>query len=179
MLEAHQKRLELHSIEQNIRALQYGASAARAGAWPHIDGIGDATYRQPESRWFQQEQKWHGSWSIGAQATWQYGDTLTQAGSLAARLRRAGSGPERAAAAAQSGDRQRGARRVSRSRAGAGQPGEAARRARRGASRPPRASTDLFRAGGATGTGARYQSEPERPWLPKALAAQDEAAHRP
>ena len=49
VLEAHQKRLELHSIEQNIRALQYGASAARAGAWPHIDGIGDATYGEPES----------------------------------------------------------------------------------------------------------------------------------
>jgi outer membrane protein TolC len=77
VLEAHQKRLEVHSIEQNIRALQYGASAARAGAWPRIDGIGDFTYANPNPRYFPPESVWNKSWSIGAQATWQYGDTLT------------------------------------------------------------------------------------------------------
>ena len=89
------------------------------------------------------------SWSIGAQATWQYGDTLP--GRYRGATTTRGSGPECAAAAPQSGDRQRGARRVSRSRAGAGQPGEAARRARRG-EEGYRVQTDLFRAGGATGT---------------------------
>ncbi|HVW26743.1 MAG TPA: TolC family protein [Polyangiaceae bacterium] len=75
--EAHTKRLEVHSIEQNIRALKYGASAARAGAWPHIDAVGDVTYANPNPRAFPPEPAWNATWSAGVQATWMYGDTLT------------------------------------------------------------------------------------------------------
>jgi outer membrane protein TolC len=75
--EALDRRIELHSIEQSIRALQYGASAARAGAWPHIDGVGDFTYANPNPRYFPPASVWNKSWSIGAQATWEYGDMLT------------------------------------------------------------------------------------------------------
>lgn len=150
VLEAHQKRLELHSIEQNIRALHYGASAARAGAWPRIDAVGDVTYANPNPRWFPPEQKWHPTWSAGAQATWLYGDTLTglsqgrdydaQAEALVAqrRLLKAGIANE-VLGAYQDLARARVSLEKQRVALAAAQEGY-------------RVQTDLFRAGRATGT---------------------------
>ena len=76
--EAHAHRLEVRATDEAIRALAYGASAAGAGAWPKIDAIGDVTYANPNPRYFPPTAEFHTSWSIGAQATWNYTDTLTQ-----------------------------------------------------------------------------------------------------
>jgi outer membrane protein TolC len=76
--EAHSRRLEIHSVDEAVRALHYGVSAAHAGSWPHIDAVGDITYANPNPRYFPPSQDWHTSWSAGAQASWTFGDTLTQ-----------------------------------------------------------------------------------------------------
>jgi outer membrane protein len=65
-------------MDEAVKALHYGASAARAGAWPHVDAIGDITYANPNQRYFPPGPEWHTSWSVGAQASWTLGDTLSQ-----------------------------------------------------------------------------------------------------
>lgn len=68
--EASQNRLEMKSLEKTIGALNYGIKAARAGYFPRLDGFAEATYANPNQRFFPLEQKWRASWSIGAQLTY-------------------------------------------------------------------------------------------------------------
>ena len=148
--EAHSKRLEVRSLDSAVRALQYGASAARAGAYPRVDAIGDVTYANPNPKYFPPEAKFHPTWSAGVQATWNYDETLSglsqgrdyeaQAEAMVAqrRLVRAGVAQEVLSAyldltrARTSLDKQRVALAA--------------------AQEAYRVTTDLFRAGRATGT---------------------------
>lgn len=75
--EAHTKRLELRAVDEAIRATNYGASASRAGAIPKIDAVGDVTYANPNQRYFPPGPEWHLTWSAGAQATWTFSDAIT------------------------------------------------------------------------------------------------------
>ncbi len=77
--QAHARRLEVRAMDEAVRALTYGASAARTGALPRVDAIGDVTYANPNQRYFPPSAAWHTSWSVGAQATWTLGDTLSNA----------------------------------------------------------------------------------------------------
>jgi outer membrane protein TolC len=74
--EAHSRRLEIRAVDESVRAYGYAASEARAGAIPKIDAIGDVTYANPNQRYFPPGPQWHATWSVGAQATWEFGQTL-------------------------------------------------------------------------------------------------------
>ncbi|HEX4337666.1 MAG TPA: TolC family protein [Polyangiaceae bacterium] len=144
------RRLEVRSLDEAVRALSYGAKAARAGALPHIDAIGDVLYANPNARYFPPSADWHTSWSIGAQASWTFGDTLSnesqgrdydaQAQAMIAqrRLVRAGVAQEVLASSLD----------LSRARVSL----DKQRVALAAAQEAYRVTTDLFRAGRATGT---------------------------
>jgi outer membrane protein TolC len=74
--EAWSKRLELKALDATIVALQNGEDATRSGAWPRIDAVGDATYANPNPRYFPPRQEWNATWSVGVQATWNVGQTF-------------------------------------------------------------------------------------------------------
>ncbi|HEX3594816.1 MAG TPA: TolC family protein, partial [Polyangiaceae bacterium] len=148
--EALSRRLEVRSLDEAVRALTYGAKAARAGALPHIDAIGDVLYANPNARYFPPSPTWHTSWSVGAQASWTFGDTLSnasqgrdydaQAQAMIAqrRLVRAGVAQEVLASSLD----------LSRARVSL----DKQRVALAAAQEAYRVTTDLFRAGRATGT---------------------------
>jgi outer membrane protein TolC len=148
--EAHSRRLELRAIDEQIRAAGYGASTARASAIPKIDALGDVTYANPNQRYFPPGPTWHATWSVGAQATWTFSDAisdLSQAREYESnareavaqrRLLRAGIANEVLASYLD----------LSRARTALGQ----RRIALTAAEEAYRVTTDLFRAGRATGT---------------------------
>ena len=74
--EANGKRYELKALDASLVALENGESATRAGSWPRVDAVGDATYANPNPRYFPPRQDWHATWSIGVQATWNVGQTF-------------------------------------------------------------------------------------------------------
>ena len=50
--EANAKRLEFKAVDASVRALEYGEDAVRADAWPRLAIVGDATYANPNQRYF-------------------------------------------------------------------------------------------------------------------------------
>lgn len=76
VIEAQTRRLEVQSVDEAVRALRRGASAQRSGALPRIDAIGDVTYASPNPRYFPPVQRWNATWSAGVQASWTIGDTF-------------------------------------------------------------------------------------------------------
>ena len=74
--EAFSKRHELKALDATLVALQNGEDALRAGAWPRIDAVGDATYANPNQRFFPPRQEWRATWSVGVQASWNVGNTF-------------------------------------------------------------------------------------------------------
>jgi outer membrane protein TolC len=74
--EAWGKRYELKALDSTIEALENGQSAARAGGYPRIDAVGDATYANPNQRYFPPKQDWNATWSVGVVASWNVGETF-------------------------------------------------------------------------------------------------------
>lgn len=74
--EAHDKRLELKSMEKSIGAVDYGIKATRAGYFPRLDAFAEATYANPNQRFFPLAPVWRGSWSVGAQLTYSLNSAL-------------------------------------------------------------------------------------------------------
>jgi outer membrane protein TolC len=71
-----ERRLDLRALEANRRSLQEQAKVARAGEWPRIDGIAEATYANPNPRIFPAKDEFRGSWSAGVALTWTPSDLL-------------------------------------------------------------------------------------------------------
>ena len=67
--EANAKRLEFKAVNAAVRALEYGEDAVRADAWPRLTIVGDATYANPNQRYFPPVSEWNFSWSVGAVAS--------------------------------------------------------------------------------------------------------------
>lgn len=63
-------------MDEAVHALRHGASAQRSGAFPHVEAIGDVTYANPNSRYFPPSEKWRATWSAGVQASWTIGDAF-------------------------------------------------------------------------------------------------------
>lgn len=91
------QREELRAIEANERSLEGQAKVTRAAYVPRIDLFANASYANPNSRVFPQEDKWSSTWNAGAQATWTISDVFgasasirqTQARAAALRAQRA------------------------------------------------------------------------------------------
>ncbi|MCA9690855.1 MAG: TolC family protein [Nannocystaceae bacterium] len=68
--EAHKNRRELRSLYSTTDALEYGIRSTRAGYYPRLDAFAEATYANPNQRFFPQQSVWNGSWSVGVQLTY-------------------------------------------------------------------------------------------------------------
>jgi outer membrane protein len=74
-------RLELRALSEAQRSYRHASSAAKAGRWPRLDGFADATYANPNQRFFPPQEEWNASWSVGAAVTFGLSDSLTAAAS--------------------------------------------------------------------------------------------------
>ncbi len=74
--EALQNRLELRSLNRSIDGFEEGIKATRASYYPRLDAFADATYANPNQRFFPAKQIWRGSWSAGVQLSYSINQTL-------------------------------------------------------------------------------------------------------
>jgi outer membrane protein TolC len=74
--EALQNRLELRSLNRSIDGFEEGIKATRASYYPRLDAFADATYANPNQRFFPLRAIWRGSWSAGVQLTYSINQTL-------------------------------------------------------------------------------------------------------
>jgi outer membrane protein TolC len=72
-------RAELKSVDATLRALGHQKAITRAAYFPSISASGAAEYSNPNPRIFPQEDKFTGTWQIGAQLTWSPNDLMTTA----------------------------------------------------------------------------------------------------
>jgi len=75
--EALRRRPELRSLERSAAAARKLAEVQRAGRYPVLAAVGEATYANPNPRRFPQLQEWFGTWAAGAQLTWSPNDVLS------------------------------------------------------------------------------------------------------
>jgi len=73
---AKQKRLEFKVIDTGIAAKASQRDAERANLLPRLSAFGVADYANPNQRVFPQDDKFTGTWSVGAQLTWTLNDAL-------------------------------------------------------------------------------------------------------
>lgn len=73
------RRLEVHAVDESIKALDKGATATRRAALPRVEAFGDATYANPNPKYFPPGPEWHWTWAAGVQATWTIGDAFVNA----------------------------------------------------------------------------------------------------
>jgi outer membrane protein TolC len=148
--EAHARRLEVRAVDESARAYHRAASATRTGALPRVDATGDITYANPNPRYFPATQTWNTTWSVGVAATWTLGDAFIQS----AAARELDANAEAAEArridlrAAIANEVLSSYLDLARARENYGQQGVALA----AAEEAYRVTTDLFRAGRATGT---------------------------
>jgi outer membrane protein TolC len=74
-------RIELKAMNEVRRSLRHASSAASAGAWPRLDAFGEATYANPNQRYFPPASDWNPSWTVGAALTFGLSDAFTSAAS--------------------------------------------------------------------------------------------------
>ncbi|KIG12074.1 outer membrane efflux protein [Enhygromyxa salina] len=67
--EAEDQRYEMRAFESSTEALEYGIKTTRAGYYPRLDGFAEATYANPNQRFFPLEAVFKGSWSAGVALT--------------------------------------------------------------------------------------------------------------
>ncbi len=74
--EAHDKRLELRSLEFAIDGQHQLIRVTRAGYYPRLDAFADALYANPNQRFFPLSPVWRASWSVGAQISYTINQSL-------------------------------------------------------------------------------------------------------
>ena len=74
--EALQSRLELRSLKRALDSYEEGIKATRASYYPRLDAFAEATYANPNQRFFPLSAVWRGSWSAGVQLSYSINQTL-------------------------------------------------------------------------------------------------------
>lgn len=74
--EAEDNRLEMKAFDATTEAVDYGIKTTRAGYYPRLDGFAEATYANPNQRFFPLAPEWNGSWSAGLSLTWVMNDAI-------------------------------------------------------------------------------------------------------
>jgi outer membrane protein TolC len=74
--EGLRQRPELRAASATARGLREQAEASRIGLYPRLDAVGDASYANPNPRYFPPSQTWHTAWSLGAALTWSSVDAI-------------------------------------------------------------------------------------------------------
>lgn len=72
--EALGARLELKAVDATTSALDHAQDATAATAWPRVSAVGEATYANPNPRYFPPVQRWKTTWSVGVAATFSADD---------------------------------------------------------------------------------------------------------
>ena len=80
--EAIAQRYEFKALEASSTAIEQNVKVARAGYYPRLDGFAEATYANPNQRFFPLEPVFNGSWSAGVSLTWVLGDALQARGQI-------------------------------------------------------------------------------------------------
>jgi outer membrane protein len=68
--EATSKRLEFRALTYSGGALASAVKAERSGYYPRFDLFGDGVYANPNQRIFPQQEKWRGTWAVGARISY-------------------------------------------------------------------------------------------------------------
>lgn len=68
--EAMANRPELEALDLNQKALDDGKKVAKAGYYPSLNAFAEATYANPNQRYFPLQQEWDGTWSAGLSLTY-------------------------------------------------------------------------------------------------------------
>jgi outer membrane protein TolC len=68
--EAYRTRAELHGLEAAESAARAQGSVARATYVPTVGAFANATYANPNPRYFPPEGVWHATWAVGVAVTW-------------------------------------------------------------------------------------------------------------
>jgi outer membrane protein TolC len=68
--EAYRTRAELRGLDAAESAARAQADVARAAYVPTVGAFANATYANPNPRYFPPEAVWHGTWAVGVSATW-------------------------------------------------------------------------------------------------------------
>jgi outer membrane protein TolC len=68
--EALTQRAELKALEATERAFTKQASVARVDRYPRLDAHAGALYANPNPRFFPQEERFDGTWEVGAVLSW-------------------------------------------------------------------------------------------------------------
>lgn len=74
--EAEQQRYEMKAFAASTESLDAAIKTTRAGYYPRLDGFAEATYANPNQRFFPLEPVFNGSWSAGLSLTWVMNDAL-------------------------------------------------------------------------------------------------------
>ncbi len=74
--EAQNERLEGKAIAASRKSIDQGIKTTRAGYYPRLDGFADATYANPNQRFFPLEPVWNGSWAAGLRLSFVLGDAI-------------------------------------------------------------------------------------------------------
>ena len=68
--EAYRTRAELHGLDAAESSARAQAGVARAAYVPTAGVFANATYANPNPRYFPPEAAWHGTWAVGVSVTW-------------------------------------------------------------------------------------------------------------
>jgi outer membrane protein TolC len=74
--EAQTDRLEIKALRTSRQGIDQGIKTTRAGYYPRLDGFADATYANPNQRFFPLEPVWNGSWAAGFRVSYSIGDAI-------------------------------------------------------------------------------------------------------
>lgn len=74
--EGQQNRLEIRSLEQATIGTEMGIRTTRAAYYPRLDAFAEATYANPNQRFFPLSAVWRASWSAGVSLSYTINQTL-------------------------------------------------------------------------------------------------------
>jgi outer membrane protein TolC len=82
IIEALASRPEVKSADANAASARDQASAAKAGRYPVLSAFGDGIEGNPNPRQIPPQNRFLGTWDVGAQVTWSPNDILVANGSV-------------------------------------------------------------------------------------------------
>jgi outer membrane protein len=75
--ESEQQRYEMKAFASSTESLDYAIKTTRAGYYPRLDGFAEATYANPNQRFFPLEPVFNGSWSAGLSLTFVINEAIS------------------------------------------------------------------------------------------------------
>jgi outer membrane protein len=87
--QAVERRFEPRALRETSAGVQAQATAIRVAALPRLDAVGNATYAQPNGRYFPQKEEFRGTWDASLQLSWAPTDLFGAEAGRSATLARA------------------------------------------------------------------------------------------